>query len=168
MTRPPTTDHAITDEQLLGAALGDVRPWSTWLAVLKAAFALGLNDDERSIFQQVAGNREAADQARTRIVVRLRKKVRQEQHGGSARDFSSMLRQASTGCRRDWTCSVLAMSRDQAKLVFQYALGFLESSPVLKQEIDSITANEIRLRNGIISARMQTASDRCAAAPSSP
>ena len=45
---------------------------------------------------------------------------------------------------------VLAASRDQAKLVFQYALGFLESSPVLRQEIESVTRSEIRLRSGIV------------------
>jgi hypothetical protein len=41
---------------------------------------------------------------------------------------------------------VLAASRDQARVVFEYIKGFLEESPVLRQEIESITALEIRLR----------------------
>ena len=41
-------------------------------------------------------------------------------------------------------------SRDQAKLVFQYALAFIESSSVLKQEIDSVSQTELRLRNNIV------------------
>ena len=44
---------------------------------------------------------------------------------------------------------VLAASQAQARVVFDYCLGFLTQSPVLKQEIVSITKNEIRLRNGI-------------------
>jgi hypothetical protein len=45
---------------------------------------------------------------------------------------------------------VLASSRDQAQVVFAYIRGFLEASPILRQEIDSITTTEIRLKNGII------------------
>ena len=45
---------------------------------------------------------------------------------------------------------VLAASRDQAKVVFEYVKGFFEASPVLRQEIDSTTATEIRLKNGVI------------------
>src|SRR5262245_9819749 len=45
---------------------------------------------------------------------------------------------------------VLAASRDQARVVFDYAKAFLDDSPVLKQEIASVTATEIRLRNDII------------------
>lgn len=45
---------------------------------------------------------------------------------------------------------VLAASRDQAKVVFNYVVGFLEASPVLKQEIDTITSDEVRLCSGVI------------------
>jgi hypothetical protein len=45
---------------------------------------------------------------------------------------------------------VLAASRDQASVVFQYAVGFLEQSPILRQEIVSLTASEIRLRGEIV------------------
>jgi hypothetical protein len=45
---------------------------------------------------------------------------------------------------------VLAASRDQAKVVFDYVKAFLEASPVLRQEIDGITKSEIRLRQGVI------------------
>lgn len=46
------------------------------------------------------------------------------------------------------TILVLAASQSQAKVVFNYCLGFLESSPILRREIESMTATEIRLRNG--------------------
>jgi hypothetical protein len=45
---------------------------------------------------------------------------------------------------------VLAASRDQAKVVFNYIEGFLRASPVLCQEIANVTQTEITLRNGIV------------------
>ncbi len=50
-------DEALRDRWLLGAALGDSAPWHTWLAVLRAAFGLQLDDQEQQIFATVAGNR---------------------------------------------------------------------------------------------------------------
>ena len=44
---------------------------------------------------------------------------------------------------------VLAMSMEQARVVFDYALAFLSASDVLRSEIASTTSNEIRLKNGI-------------------
>ena len=47
---------------------------------------------------------------------------------------------------------VLSASVEQSRVVFSYAKAFFESSPVLRQEVDSITRNEIRLKNGIVIA----------------
>jgi hypothetical protein len=45
---------------------------------------------------------------------------------------------------------VLAASKDQARTIRHYAEGFLRSSPVLAGMIDDVTADEIRLRGGIV------------------
>ena len=45
---------------------------------------------------------------------------------------------------------VLAANRDQARVVFDYVKAFLDDSPVLRQEVASVTATEIRLKNGVI------------------
>ena len=47
---------------------------------------------------------------------------------------------------------VLAASQAQARTVFGYCLGFIQQSPVLRQELLDATRNEIRLRNGIVIA----------------
>ena len=47
---------------------------------------------------------------------------------------------------------VLAASRAQAQTVYEYCVGFLQASPILKQEIANLTASEITLRNGIVIA----------------
>ena len=44
---------------------------------------------------------------------------------------------------------VLAASQAQARTVFLYCLGFLQESPVLRQELQDTTRSEIRLKNGI-------------------
>jgi hypothetical protein len=52
-----TIAEALHDERLLGAAIDDITSWRTWLTVLKAAYALPLDEDERAIFAAVAGGR---------------------------------------------------------------------------------------------------------------
>jgi hypothetical protein len=44
----------------------------------------------------------------------------------------------------------LSASRAQASLVHQYAVAFIEASPVLRQEIVNITSDEIELRGNIV------------------
>jgi hypothetical protein len=44
---------------------------------------------------------------------------------------------------------VLSQTKDQAGLVLDYARSFIEASPVLRQEIEAITSNEIRLRRNL-------------------
>src|SRR5262245_29827397 len=56
MTQPSIAD-ALNDARLLGAAIGDLSTWSTWVACLKAAFGLTLNRAERRAFASVAGSR---------------------------------------------------------------------------------------------------------------
>ena len=48
---PLPIDKVLTDTRLLGAELGEIGTWATWLAVLKAAFALPLTDEERAIVE---------------------------------------------------------------------------------------------------------------------
>jgi hypothetical protein len=78
-----------------------------------------------------------------------RPEVWEKPHGCGPRGVSSLLRETQTRRWRD-RFLVLASSRDQAQVVFSYVKGFLESSPILRQEIESITATEIRLRNNIV------------------
>ena len=56
-------DRALMDSNLLGAALGDGASWSTWLAVLRAAFALPMCNEDRATFAKVAGDRDPPSRA---------------------------------------------------------------------------------------------------------
>jgi Terminase large subunit, ATPase domain len=148
-SRVITIDRALTDRALLGAALGDPTPWQTWLTVLRAAFGLSLDENQRATFHQVAGERgPPAKRVRELWCLTGRR-------GGKSRIAAALAVYQACFVKHALAHGevghvlVLAASRDQAKVVFDYVKAFLDTSPVLRQEIDSITATEIRLRNSI-------------------
>ena len=53
-------DRALTSHRMLGAALGDIDTWRTWLVVLKAAFGRPLDEAELEVFHTVAGDQSTA------------------------------------------------------------------------------------------------------------
>ena len=55
-------DEALSDPKLLGAALGSLDSWQTWLTVLRAAFGIELNRQDRRAFASIAGNRKPPQQ----------------------------------------------------------------------------------------------------------
>lgn len=145
-----TIDRALSDPHLLGAALGNSTPWQTWLTILRAAFGLPLDKAQRETFHSVAGDR-APPTTRVRelwAVVGRR--------GGKSRIAAALAVYQACFVRSQLARGevgyvlVSAASRDQARVVFDYTRAFLEDSEVLRQEIDSVTATEIRLKNGVI------------------
>jgi hypothetical protein len=144
--------EALADPNLLGAGLGPIDSWKTWLVVLKAAFAEKLTDEERALFAQVAGDR-APPTRRVRDlwcgpIGRRSGKSRMASavavHIAALTDHSKRLAPGETGC-----VSVIAASREQAGTVYGYVRGFLEASPLLAGQIEGMTANEIRLKGNI-------------------
>src|SRR5262245_575591 len=51
-------DHVLADKRLLGAGLGPLATWQTWLIALKAAFGRPIIDEEREVFHTIAGERD--------------------------------------------------------------------------------------------------------------
>src|SRR5271163_1149948 len=54
-----TIDRALANPKLLGAALGDLSSWSTWIAVLCAAYGQPLDRAMQTAFRRVSGGRRA-------------------------------------------------------------------------------------------------------------
>jgi hypothetical protein len=146
---PLAIDKVLTDTRLLGAALGDIDTWATWGIALKAAFALPLTDAERKTFASIFGGR-----------VPPLKRVRElwcvvGRRGGKSRMaaalacYAALFVQHKLANGERGMVLVLAMTVDQAKVVFDYTLAFLRASEVLAREVESGTRSEIRLRNGI-------------------
>lgn len=146
-----TVDQAATDPKLLGAALGDTKTWRTWMAVLRAAFGLQLNRSDRRTFEAVAKRRSPAQRVKELWAVVGRRSGKSRIAALLAVFFACFVPH-KVAAGEIPTVLVLAASKDQAKMVFSYALGFLSSSPVLAGEITDTTADEIRLRNGVVIA----------------
>jgi len=147
-------DQALADPNILGTGFGSLATWRTWIAVLKAAFALPLDETEREAFAIVSGARcLPAERVRELWAIVGRR-------GGKSRvaavlaafiatciDHRAKLAPGECGM-----VLVLAASRAQAKVVFAYVCGCLENSPILSQQVETVTADEIRLKDNIVVA----------------
>ena len=145
-----TIDRALRNKRLLGAALGDSGSWVTWLAVLRAAFGLPLDDNQRQLFASVAGGRAPPTKRVRELWALIGRKGGKSRMAAAVAVYLALFVKYSKLARGEkGMVLVLAMSMDQAKVVFDYCIGFLAASDVLRREIVSTTSNEIRLRNGI-------------------
>ena len=151
-SRVHAIDDALRDRNLLGAALGDPASWSIWLTTLRAAAGLPLDQQQQQIFAAIAGSR-APPARRVRefwaIVGRGGGKSRM---AAAVAVHVALLQRHKLAPGETGHVLVLAQTMGQARVVFDYALAFIEASPILRQEIANTTAHEIRLHNGIIIA----------------
>ena len=146
-----TIDDALCDPNLLGASLGDVKPWQAWRTILKAAFAIKLNCSEARAFKALAGGRKPPRRrvaelwviagrrgGKTRIAALISSYI------AAFEDHTGKLAPGETG-------HVLALSpsKSQARAVRDYAEGFLFASPILRQTIKDTTTEEIRLKGNV-------------------
>jgi hypothetical protein len=151
MTLACTIDAALSDPNLLGAALGDLASWQVWRIVLKAAAGDSLSEQELQTFAAVAGDRKPPSRAVRELVAIAGRRSGKSRIAAAVAvfiatcvDHRAKLAPGETGY-----VLVLASSRSQASVVFRYALAFLQSSPILKREVSEVTAEEIRLRSGV-------------------
>ena len=144
-----TIADALHDERLLGAAIDDITTWRTWLAVLKVAYALPLDNDESAIFAAVAGDRAPPSKRVRELWAVVGRRAGKSRIAAALAVYSAAFLPHRLARGERGLVLVLAASRDQARVVFDFTRGFLEESPVLRQEIEGITAYEIRLRNGV-------------------
>ncbi len=148
MKKPIAIDKALLDKNLLGAALGDPASWLRWVSTLRAAFALPMSDEDRTAFAEVSGNR-APPTARVReLWMSVGRRSGKSKIAAALAVYAACFVPRRLAAGEIGTVLVLAASSTQAQTVFQYCLGFLNASPILKHEIASTTASKIRLTNG--------------------
>jgi hypothetical protein len=146
-----TIDRAF-EPRLLGAALGDMASWATWLVVLRAAFGLPLDAAELEVFARVAGSRSAPTRRVRELWAVVGRRAGKSRVSAALAVFSALFVRHKLAAGEVGTVLVLAASRDQAKTIFNYARGFLEASPLLAREVVSSGVHEIALRNGTMIA----------------
>jgi hypothetical protein len=140
------------DPMLFGAALGDIDSWSMWLAVLRASQGQPLNEHDSKLFALVSGNRAAPQHRVSELWAVAGRRSGKSRVAAAVADHVALLQKHSLAPGEVGYVLVPSPTQAQAKVVFQYCLGFIEQSPVLCKEIASTTAHEIRLKNGIIIA----------------
>jgi hypothetical protein len=127
--------------------------WDTWRAILKAAYALPLSEDELAIFHQVAGERDPpAKQVKELWCVGGRR-------GGKDSIASLIAAHAAAFCSTDVLAKLrpgeralvmcLAVDRDQARIVLSYTKEFFERIPALHAMVTRTAKDGFELCNGI-------------------
>jgi hypothetical protein len=148
---PTTTiERALADRRLLGGALGDLASWATWLAVLKGAFGLPLSDAERSTFARVAGGRPPPSKRVRELWAVVARRSGKSRVAAALAVFLALFQRHKLARGETGHVLVLGATSDQAKSVYAYVLGFLEGSEILRREIRSVTATEVRLANNTV------------------
>jgi hypothetical protein len=150
MTAPIPIDRAMRDRHLFGGALGDLAWWFTWLVVLKAAFGLGLDPGERELWQRVAGHRDPPMRRVRELWCSIGRRGGKSRIAALIGVYLACFTRPRLAPGEVGMVLILAQSQAQAGVVFGYCKAFLEASPLLRGEIASMTATEIRLRSGII------------------
>lgn len=143
-------DKALLDPRLLGDAIGDARSWSMWLDCLRAFYGRPLDDPKG--FAEVTGGRALPGKPMKELWAILGRSSGKSRIAAAIACYVALFVPHKLAAGEVGYVLVLSMTRDQAKIVFTYALGFLESSPALAKEIARTTTTEIRLRNGVIIA----------------
>jgi hypothetical protein len=144
--------RALADKQLLGAALGPIDTWSTWVAVLKAAFGLPLAAEELAVFSSVAGNRAPPSRRVRELWCVIGRRGGKSRIAAALAVFIALFTKHRLAKGERGMILVLASSVEQARVVFGYVKAFLVESPILTGEIEETTTNEIRLKSGVVLA----------------
>lgn len=146
--------QAMADPELFGDTFtGD--SWETWRAVLSAAFALSMTDDQLETFNKLAGGREPPDRRVQELVVIAGRRSAKTQTAAAVADYLGTI-----GCTMDGTLSrlsrgergviaILAVDRQQAKVAMGYVRAMLEDSRIFSGMIQKVNAESIDLNNGI-------------------
>ncbi|MGH7266386.1 MAG: terminase large subunit domain-containing protein [Candidatus Rokuibacteriota bacterium] len=167
MTRPQATPPAIpsivdvvTDRELFAPQF-PAATWRTWFVILKALFALPMTAAEQATYRRHTGRQAMPTQpAREGWFVVGRR-------GGKSR--MAALVAVYLACFRDYrpylapgergTIMLIAADRRQARTVFRYITGLLDSVPMLASLIERRTRDTIHLRNRV-TIEIHTASFR--------
>ena len=142
-------DRALSDPHLLGAALGGMATWRTWCVAVKAAHGLRLECDEREVFNSIAGGRPPPQQRVKEFWAVVGRRAGKSRAASMIATYAALLQQHHRAPGESAFVLTLSPTRAQAKLVLGYCCAFVQQSTVLREEIESITATELRLRNGV-------------------
>jgi hypothetical protein len=150
MSRAISLHRALHDPALLGAGLGDLSTWGVWVSVLKAAYGEPLTDEERAAFASVSGGREPPTRKVKQMAAVVSRRAGKGRAAGALAVYEScLLSHRKHLARGEVGCTaIISPTKSQSRICFDYCMGYLEASPILRNEIADYTQDEIRLKNG--------------------
>lgn len=148
MTSNPTGNVIQLMTRVLGSVFG-TETWATWRAALKAAFALGLTDAERTIVTELT--------QRTTLPTAPVRELWMLLGRRSGKSIIAALLAVWATCCRAYTLApgevgifvIVAADLKQARIIKRYIAGLLRAHPSLATLIDHETAEAIWLTNGL-------------------
>jgi len=149
---PPNIIEAIKHPNLLGTAFPDgLESWANWLTILKAIFGLPMTTDEFPVYQACTGRERPTERPVREFWGIIGRR------GGKS--FMVSVIAAYLGLFYDYTpylspgergvIQIIASDRQQARVIFRYISGILNSNPVLRQYIKRETSDSIELTTGV-------------------
>lgn len=139
--------------------------WATWRAVLSAAFALPMDQEQEDTYKRLAGGRELPSERVSRLVVVAGRRSAKTHVaaaiavylgtvGAAVENLTGKLAPGERG-----VIFLCATDRSQAKVALNFITGLFDQSPVLSAMIQKRNAESLDLNNGV-SIEVATASFR--------
>lgn len=126
------------------------REQQCWLSVLRATFVRPMSDADHAAFAEVAGGRATPGKRVNELWCVCGRRSGKTRIAAAISVYIGAIAQHKLAPGEVGYVLLLAASRSQASVAFQYVVGFLESSPILRQQVESVTAEEVRLRGNIV------------------
>lgn len=142
---------AIHDPNLFRPFFRDLATWSSWLAILKAIFALPMEPAEVEVYRRLSGRQNSPARQFMEVVIEAGRRAGKSFIVSMIAVFAACFIKYSDVLARGERGVVMLVASDQttAKILMRYMLAFLEAIPMLSRLIERKTADTIELSNGI-------------------
>jgi hypothetical protein len=125
--------------------------WDNWRAVLKAAYALPMRDDEGAFFKSVAGDRDPPTKRVRELWVVGGRRSGKDSIASLILGYSAGLFDGQNKLRHGEraTSACVACSREQSQIILNYTRSYFQNIPPFKSLVQRETANGFQLKNGV-------------------
>lgn len=144
-------DQALAHRDLLAHVVRGEASWAPWMAFLKTAYGRPLADDELAIYRHCTARQEAPTAPLSTVSMVIGRRA-----GKSA---AAAILAVYEACFLGWAHDlgvgekavvlVIAVTREQAGVVFNYVRGIVAGSPLLRKMVERETADALELSNGV-------------------
>src|SRR5262245_55085504 len=109
-----------------------------------------MTESDRATFTQVAGDRAPPSRRINELWAIIGRRSGKTRMAAAISVYIGAIEQHRLAPGEVGYVLLLAASKAQASVAFQYVLGFLESSPILRQQIQGTGMDEVRLKGNVI------------------